>query len=149
MINDMDAFGDWRPAGFDGVFEWDFLLPAFGGTKISPMDFDCVVERRRRFLIFETKHPGKKLPMGQAITLRTALQEMRGRCTLILIAAKVPDMITCFDVCWVSSGEIREREVRGDKDDLVCFVSCWFSAASAGTDFNPLSVLRERDTNGD
>lgn len=38
MIVFPERFKQASPAGFDGVFDWDFLEPAFGGTKIMPMD---------------------------------------------------------------------------------------------------------------
>ena len=50
-----ERFKEAAAAGFDGTFEWDFLIEAFKPTKIQPMDLDCLVERRRRFLAFETK----------------------------------------------------------------------------------------------
>ena len=50
MIVFPERFKQASPAGFDGVFDWDFLEPAFGGTKIMPMDIDAVVERKGRIL---------------------------------------------------------------------------------------------------
>lgn len=56
------AFDGFPPAGFDGIFDWDFLKPAFGGTKIEPMDIDAFVERHGEILMFETKTLGKEIP---------------------------------------------------------------------------------------
>ena len=55
--------------GFDGVFDWSWTKGCFGETKITPMDFDGVVERHCHYLIFETKDVGKDIPRGQTITL--------------------------------------------------------------------------------
>jgi len=41
-----DTFMDALPAGFDGVFDWDFLITAFAPTKIQPMDIDGIIERK-------------------------------------------------------------------------------------------------------
>jgi hypothetical protein len=80
-IRNPDNFATWLPALFDGQFHWDFLFPAFRvpfadgrgmSDKFQPMDFDSVVERNGRILIFETKDPGKAIPKGQAITLGAA-----------------------------------------------------------------------------
>jgi len=59
------------PANYDGKFDWDCFKEygCFGNTKIEPMDFDGVVERKRNYLIFETKDDGKSVPKGQEITL--------------------------------------------------------------------------------
>lgn len=73
-INSIDKFMRSLPAAFDGVFNWDYLLPAFKGSKIEPTDIDAVVERKGQFLIFETKDIGKKIPLGQAITMRELLK---------------------------------------------------------------------------
>jgi hypothetical protein len=63
------AFKRSLPAGFDGVFDWDFLRGCFP-RGIMPMDFDGVVEINSRWLIFETKDVGKDIPAGQLQALR-------------------------------------------------------------------------------
>lgn len=68
-----DKFSQSNSAGFDGLFDWDFLLPAFAGTKIQFMDFDGVVERNGKFLLIETKDEGVPIPTGQRITLQAVL----------------------------------------------------------------------------
>lgn len=71
-INNQEFFDGSLPVGFDGIFDWDLItkyaLPRFGGVDF--MDIDAVLERNTRFLIFETKSKGSKIPMGQQITLR-------------------------------------------------------------------------------
>jgi hypothetical protein len=39
MIEYPETFNRSLPAGFDGVFAWDFLRGCFGGPIIMPMDF--------------------------------------------------------------------------------------------------------------
>lgn len=72
MIHSEGEFRRALPANFDGVFDWDFLIRAFD-YGITPMDIDAIVERRGRFLVFETKKPGQEVPKGQQITLRAML----------------------------------------------------------------------------
>lgn len=43
------------PIGFDGVFDWSWTQGHLGQGKITPMDFDGVVERKGNFIVFETK----------------------------------------------------------------------------------------------
>ena len=69
MLHSETAFRDTLPAGFDGLFSWDWLEGCFGETNIKAMDLDAIVERRGRFLIFETKRPGVDIPTGQRLTL--------------------------------------------------------------------------------
>lgn len=88
-----ERFKEAEPAGFDGKFDWDFLLPAFEGTKITPMDIDGVVERKGRFLMFETKAPGKEIPLGQKITLEQLVLIGGGRINIMFISGKnIPDI---------------------------------------------------------
>jgi len=73
-----EAFKASLPAGYDGIFDWSFLLPIFKGTKITPMDIDALVERHGRILIFETKQPDKDVPSGQVGALETLLRLGQG-----------------------------------------------------------------------
>lgn len=120
MINNRDRFAAWPPAGFDGIFHWDFLLPggltregAFRGTAISPMDFDAAVERFRSFLVYETKVPGTSMPLGQRRTLESlmtlgthecCLHQDGGPFTIIYLEGKTPQTITRADL-WLPNGE--------------------------------------------
>ena len=81
-----DKFFEDLPAGFDGVFDWDFLLPIFEGTKITPMDIDAIIERNGNALIVERKRPGKDIPLGQKITLEFLLKTGLGKITIFHIA---------------------------------------------------------------
>jgi hypothetical protein len=75
MIYNQDKFDSAKPAGFDGIFVWDYLKKAFYPTKIQPMDFDAVVERNGCFLVFETKTPGVEIPLGQRLTLEMFVRQ--------------------------------------------------------------------------
>lgn len=100
MIHNLPRFRQWLPAGFDGEFAWDFLIPAFQlpigqdnkATKIEPMDLDATVERNGHFLIFETKSDGKPIPLGQQITLGQLWKD--GNKTIVHLEGKTSEEIT-------------------------------------------------------
>jgi hypothetical protein len=98
MIKSETAFNTSLPAGYDGLFDWDYLKPAFNPTKIEPMDIDAMIERHGRFLVFETKEPGKEIPNGQKITLR-ALHKI-GCFTIFFLLGKKRDEIKQFYTFW-------------------------------------------------
>jgi hypothetical protein len=136
MIKNQKAFNSSPAAGFDGVFEWDFLKSAFKPTKIEPMDFDCVIERNGRFLCFETKVPGAGIKDGQKIALQTAVAT--GIWTVIFLQAKRPQDIERWQVWRLAErgefpgeGIVTRRWVRGSEDDLVKYVTSWFQWANA------------------
>jgi hypothetical protein len=79
-------FNAAKPAGFDGIFDWSWTDGCFGKTRISPMDFDGVVERNGHLLVFETKDVGKDVPQGQLITLEALWR--RSGVTVFLIHGK-------------------------------------------------------------
>jgi hypothetical protein len=85
-IKHPDGFARSPSAGFDGVFDWSWTDGCFGDTRISPMDFDGVIERKGNFLVFETKNLGVPVPKGQLITLKTA--HALGCFTVMLIHGK-------------------------------------------------------------
>ena len=89
-------FEQWLPACFDGLFHWDFLLPAFKETKIKPMDIDCCIERNNHFLMFETKLPGVSVETGQQITLTNLWRN--GKTTIIHVEGKTAKTITKFSI---------------------------------------------------
>jgi len=129
-------FESWLPALFDGEFDWDFLNPAWKGTKIRPMDFDAVIERRGHFLIYETKIPGKKIDLGQAITLTE--QWKRGS-TIFVLAGKSPKEISGYAIypetqCGqATSSKIKIGDktiIEGDATDVLYRARCWFCWAS-------------------
>lgn len=85
-IRNPEKFNNSPAAGFDGVFDWSWTQGCFGNGKITPMDFDGVVERNGQFLIFETKEPGAKIPKGQLYTLQAC--HRLGCFTILLIWGK-------------------------------------------------------------
>lgn len=73
-------------AGYDGVFDWSWTQGCFGTGRITPMDFDGVVERKGNFILFETKNLGVPIPAGQMYTLQAA--HRLGCFTIFLIHGK-------------------------------------------------------------
>jgi len=111
-----ETFNSFLPANFDGVFEWDFLCPVFEGTNIKPMDIDCIVERKGKFLVFETKSPGKEIPLGQTITLESLVKT--GYFVIIILWAKKPEEINSWQV-WFKKGDgIIKKTIEGNSNDL-------------------------------
>lgn len=131
-IHNPETFKENKPAGFDGTFDWDFLIEAFrrpkekAGVKplIQPMDLDCIVERKGKFLVFETKQPGKNVPQGQAITLNALVAT--GLFTVIILHAKYKEDVDGWQVWYKNKKEDRE----GDWNQLYKFVRRWFVWAS-------------------
>ena len=85
-INYPSTFLRSPSAGFDGIFDWSWTDGCFGDTRIKPMDFDGVVERKGQFIIFETKDVGVPIPKGQLYTLE-AIHRL-GCFTVVLIYGK-------------------------------------------------------------
>jgi len=131
MIIYPDTFKAMPPAGFDGVFDWDFLLPAFEGTKIQPMDIDAVVERHGRILMIETKSPNKEIPQGQKITLEALLALGKGKIHIMIIYGKTPDTIVEIEEWHFRNGKIIKGQRRGcDSDFVLQRVTDWFQWAN-------------------
>jgi len=129
-IHNLETFNQSKPANFDSVFDWDFMLPAFAPTKIAPMDFDAVIERFGNFLVFETKTPGTPVPRGQEITLESLVST--GNFTVIVLHSKTPDEIQGWAEWHFStqSNAILKRARDGNADALVARVREWFLWAS-------------------
>lgn len=137
MIHSPEFFDQSPSAGFDGVFDWDFLDPAWQGSRCRLMDLDAVLERYGRFLIFETKHgyePGRPLdhiPEGQRITLAAfaSLRAFAGHYPFtVVFCGKSRGAITGFDV-WHGG---LQTTYHGTADRLKDFARRWFEKASAG-----------------
>lgn len=118
MIRNQRLFEECPPAGFDGVFLWDFLKPAWAGTKIDPMDIDAHVERYGAHLLFETKEPGCCVPEGQRIALKALAN--RDRITVVH-CAKRAEQIDGFTV-WARG---RETPMPGDCRSLIAWCRMW------------------------
>lgn len=97
-----------------------------------PMDFDAVVERRGHTAIFETKDAGKKIDVGQAITLTN---EWSKGSTIFHVQGKTPKEIQAFRIYaqgnftpGIQVGDWLPQ--KGDAYDLVYRVRCWFCWSS-------------------
>lgn len=133
MIKHRNTFNSWLPALFDGEFDWDFLLPAWSGTRIQPMDIDAIIERRNHFLVFETKKPGKSIDMGQQITLTNLWRN--GRVTVIFMSGKKPEEISSYAMYgeWEKdkSAKVGDKKMtEADSFDVIFLVRKWFCWAS-------------------
>lgn len=129
MINNQQLFDGSKPAGFDGLFEWDWLKGAFG-PSIMPMDFDAVVERHGQFLLYETKHIGVPVPKGQLITLESLVKN-KVWTVFILHGKRQPKEL----IIWTADedGSVCERIVNPVSRRIVWDESYkWFQKANAG-----------------
>lgn len=123
------TFTDAKPAGFDGIFDWSFTEGCFGDTKITPMDIDGIIERRKHFLVFETKNKDTPIPIGQMITLKELYK--LGCFTMIFIYGKTsPDQV----MVWCEKGFLNGYEAKKFKDvtteGLREFIKMWYEYAN-------------------
>ncbi len=125
------TFKSSLPAGYDGIFDWAFLLSIFEGTKIEPMDIDGLVERHGRILIFETKQPGKDIPIGQVGALETLLRLGRGFVCIMVLYGKSATTITKMEEWHYGKGRIGKSS-RKTCDSLYVKerVTAWFKWAN-------------------
>ena len=122
---------------FDGVFDWDFLLPAFAGTKIQPTDIDAAIERNGRVLIFETKEPGKPIPRGQELLLMTLLSIGRGKINVMVLFGKTELTVCGMEEWYFLNGGIRKRKATGcDCTHVFNRVSAWWKYANQDNNGN-------------
>lgn len=132
MIRNKANFYHSLPAGFDGEFDWDFLIPAFEPTKIQPMDIDGIVERNGHFLVFETKDEGKDIPVGQSITLN-ALHQL-GVFTLFFLYGKNKQEFTKFEIAWPNTTEVLDIDLKDNPKAVILeYTKKWFYAANRKT----------------
>ena len=109
-------------AGFDGVFDWSWTKDCFGGKRITPMDFDGVVERKGNFILFETKNLGVPIPDGQMYTLHAA--HRLGCFTIFLIHGK-----TCPESAQIWYPGIQRRDTCEGVDAIREKVGNWYKFA--------------------
>lgn len=115
-------------AGYDGVFDWTWTQGCFGQTKITPMDFDGVVERKGNFIVFETKGAGVPVPKGQEYTLERA--HSLGVFTIVFVAGKEqPEALKVWH-----APDFRKGKKMPDFCDVTigncqAFVKAWFTYA--------------------
>lgn len=127
MIYNEDNFNDNLPAGYDGKFDWDVFKQSgcFGDTRIEPMDFDGVVERKKHYLIFETKDRGKEIPKGQEITLSNL--NVAKSFTVVMLWPKAPP----FETMEIRYHTGKAITVNGH-DEIIDKIKSWFSWADGG-----------------
>jgi hypothetical protein len=109
-LTNEDRFHNGLPAHFDGLFDWDFLIPAFKeatGRNITPMDIDAHVEIGGNHLFFETKSGDTPVPPGQLQALHQLWA--KGYVTVILLWGKNTG-ITNAEI-WYPNG--RKRKYNG------------------------------------
>ena len=117
------------PPGFDGAFDWAWLIECFKGTKVTPSDIDAVVERKGFFLVFETKSPGVEVPIGQMITLRR-LYEI-GCFSICIIHGKTEPVSFEFWLCKEMGGGVFSEKRGKIKEKLYQYVKRWFEVANS------------------
>jgi len=130
------AFRESAAAGFDGVFDWAWMDGCFGKTNITPMDFDGVVERKRQFLLFETKNTGVELPKGQLICLENLWK--KGDWTVVTVwGKKTPETWEVW-FPW-REGERQPKIIKGvGVESLRQFVARWYEWADKGQPHNSI-----------
>jgi len=143
-IKHPSAFGESPASGFDGIFDWSWTQGCFGAGKITPMDFDGVVERKGNFIIFETKGVGVPVPRGQLITLRKA--HALDVFTVMLIQGKArPEYAQCWCPPDFKAGSVMTDFCPITTERAAGFVADWYEYA----DKNPkqkidVSLLNKR-----
>ena len=131
-------------AGFDGVFDWSWTDGCFGEGRITPMDFDGLVERKGNFILFETKDVGVSVPKGQIYTFQSAYN--LGCFTIIFIEGKTyPEFAKAWCQPGFSNGLVMDQHAPVDLEKMRKFVSDWYGFA----DKNPrqkvdISFLNKR-----
>jgi hypothetical protein len=128
-LDNPKAFHDAPPAGFSGVFDWDFLAPAFPvpekGAGLT--DIDAAKERNRHFLGVEAKRSWDvPLPDGQRIAFENLVKE---KWVLIFLGTKTPAEIRKFQV-WLPYYEgVLKIEIEGDQHAVVKAAAAWWEYA--------------------
>ena len=120
------AFKDSKPANFDGIFDWSFLIPAFKGTKIQPTDIDCVVERNMKVLFLETKQPNKEVPLGQCILLENLILIGKGSIRVVVVYGKTVESISGMELWVYKNGEVKKEATFCSWQHVLQTVSSWF-----------------------
>lgn len=124
------GFAHSPSAGNDGIFDWSWTHGCFGEGKITPMDFDGVVERKGNFILFETKNLGVPIPKGQMYTLESA--HRLGCFAIFLIHGKLHP-----ESCEIWYPGTHKREVVEGVDAIRAKVASWYVFA----DKNPRKIV--------
>lgn len=117
------GFAHSPAAGFDGIFDWSWTDGCFGSGRITPMDFDGVVERKGNFLLFETKNLDVPIPKGQLYTLQAA--HALGCFTIMLIHGKTSPERT---EVWFSGSNAKQHLIGSEA--VRQKVSSWYQWAN-------------------
>jgi hypothetical protein len=124
-IHSPSVFLSSPPAGFDGVFDWSWMVGCWADPTDKPMDLDCFKERKGQFLVCETKKPGKKIPRGQMRAFE-ALHGLGCFTVMIIYGKPWPE----FGEIWFPGTDAR-REWKG-VDEARDLVRRWFAWADNG-----------------
>lgn len=124
MLHSKEKFDADQPAGFDGLFHWEYINMAFQdatGRPIQCMDIDAHVEIGGHHLFFETKREGVEVPWGQ----KKALRELwaKGYAMVIILWGK-EDPIAC-EIWWPAGGEKEILKGRLTKERLFEICKRW------------------------
>lgn len=130
MLNKPHKFYDDLPPGFDGLWNFDVLKGCFP-RGITPMDLDGTVEINGRFLVFETKKPGVKLPHGQRRALEALVK--LGFFTVVYVAGKpgvadagIEDGFEYFEVWNLYLGDVYKKYYENvGVEELRAFCARW------------------------
>ena len=127
-IKHPETFNNSLSAGFDGVFDWGWTNGCFGKGKITPMDFDGVVEKKGNFILFETKGVNVPVPKGQIITLESAY---RLKCfTIVFIEGKLsPERVMVWFAPGFKSGAKMDKHVPVNMERMKNLCSDWYKFA--------------------
>lgn len=120
--------------GFDGLFQWGWVSKAIRSvdkhTKITPMDFDGVIERELNYLVIETKDEGVKIQKGQLLTLER-LHRAESFCVMKVWGKKNPTKWEAETNFVNSEKKTIKRKGEGEgKESAFKFVRKWFKWAN-------------------
>lgn len=122
-IRDMDKF-------VSTLWDWGFLNACFwrqgSPTRIAMTDLDGIVETHGRFLVIETKSPGKKIDRGQRLTFDAMIRTGRIMVMIIWGDQKHPP----WEYCWWGPGGEGQKKTCSE-EDIKLLVARWFEVADA------------------
>ena len=112
--------------GFDGIFNWGWMLDLLP-RKISPMDFDGVIEAGQgHYLIMETKDTGKEIPTGQMYTL-SRLHRAKSFVVMMIWGKDKPEYFT-----WIKRNGQKADVMQAGIGNARDFIDSWIKAAEGG-----------------
>jgi hypothetical protein len=117
-IHDRDAYRD-------AAWDWGMLTGCFGKTRISPSDWDGVVERGGYFLQIEGKPGNRPVEIGQRITYQNRV--LTGIDTVVVIWGTPPDRVTHMRI-WSHDQYVTER-LAATTETFRQFCAAWFEMA--------------------